>query len=149
MGHLTLVEGIGRSPKFNLRVIPERDYHASECCLAGGPVTNTLEPLHFEIEQSTDPATGALTTTFHCHGRLLSSTAADLKDEVRPLIGQGGHIVLDFADLSYVDSSGLGVLAGLKASAIREGYCRLIIVNIAPRVKDLLRLTNLLEMFTS
>ena len=47
---------------------------------------NTLEPLHFEIEQSTDPATGALTTTFHCHGRLLSSTAADLKDEVRPLV---------------------------------------------------------------
>jgi len=109
----------------------------------------TQETFHFEINKSTDAATGAAATTFVCHGRLTSQTGAQLKDAVKPLIGQGGRIVLDLGDVNYVDSSGLGVLVGLKASALHAGYCRLLLENLTPRVQDLLNLTNLIGLFKS
>jgi anti-anti-sigma factor len=61
----------------------------------------------------------------------------------------GGHIVLDLTDVSYVDSSGLGTLVGLKVSAVKEGYCKLELVNLSSRVKELLRLSNLTQLFAS
>jgi anti-anti-sigma factor len=54
--------------------------------------------------------------------------------------------VLDFADLSYLDSAGLGTLVNLKVSAIHQGYCTLEFVNLSPRVRELLSLTNLLDL---
>jgi anti-anti-sigma factor len=72
-----------------------------------------------------------------------------LKNTVKELIPQAGTIVLDFADVQYLDSSGLGVLVGLKASAMREGQCRLMLENLSPRVKDLLSLTNVASLFAS
>jgi anti-anti-sigma factor len=57
--------------------------------------------------------------------------------------------VLDLTDLAYLDSSGLGTLVGLKVSAAKEGYCRLELVNLSSRVKELLRLSNLTQLFAS
>lgn len=45
--------------------------------------------------------------------------------------------------------AGLGALVGLKASAIKEGYCTLVLANLSPHVRELLRLTNLTQMFSS
>ena len=61
----------------------------------------------------------------------------------------GGRIVLDLTDVSYLDSSGLGTLVGLKVSVLREGYCILELVNLSPRVKELLRLSNLTNLFST
>jgi hypothetical protein len=38
---------------------------------------------------------------------------------------------------------------GLKVSAINRGLCVLELVNLTPRVKKLLSITNLLELFSS
>jgi anti-anti-sigma regulatory factor len=38
---------------------------------------------------------------------------------------------------------------GLKVSALREGYCTLTLVNLSPRVKELLRLSNLTQLFAT
>jgi anti-anti-sigma factor len=46
-----------------------------------------------------------------------------MKDVVKPLIPEGGRIVIDLGDLSYMDSTGLGALVSLKASAIKQGLC--------------------------
>jgi anti-anti-sigma factor len=102
----------------------------------------------YELEESTD-ARGWKTTTIHCHGRLVNQTAGQLKELVKPLIPQGGRIVLDFADLEYVDSSGLGALVGLKVSALHQGLVKLELANLSPRLKDLLKLTNLTQIFGS
>lgn len=102
------------------------------------------EVFHYEVEKS-----GNLKTTIRCHGKLVSGATGPLKNEVKELIPQGGNIVLDFADLQYLDSSGLGVLVGLKASAMREGSCRLTLENASPRVKDLLSLTNVASLFAT
>jgi anti-anti-sigma factor len=110
--------------------------------------TTPQTTLEFEIEKSKDPH-GQSITTIICHGRLVSETSAQIKEVIKPLIPEGGIIRLDLTDLNYMDSSGLGTLVGLKVSALREGYCRLELVNLSPRVADLLRLSNLSQLFSS
>src|SRR5271167_133693 len=101
---------------------------------------------HYEVEASEDESAGPLTTVI-CHGRVVSETAGQIKEFVKPLIPKGGRIVLDLTDVSYLDSSGLGILVGLKVSAVKEGYCKLELVNLSPRVKELLSLSNLTRLF--
>jgi anti-anti-sigma factor len=109
-------------------------------------VSNTSEP-HFEVESSVED--DVKVTTVKCHGRLESQTAGELKDLVKPLIAEGGHIVLDLTDVRFVDSLGLGTLVGLKVSAINQGFCTLTVVNLTPRIQELLKLTNLTKLFSS
>ena len=103
---------------------------------------------HYEVEESQD-ATGWKTTTIHCHGRLVNQTAGQVKELVKPLIANGGRIVLDFGDLEFLDSSGLGALVGLKVSALHQGLCKLELENLSPRLKDLLKMTNLTQLLGS
>jgi anti-anti-sigma factor len=103
---------------------------------------------HSEIEKSGDEATGRVIRVI-CHGDLVNQTANQLKDVVKPLIADGGKIILDLADVNFVDSLGLGTLVGLKVSAISAGYCTLEFEHLTPRVQELLRLTKLVELFKS
>jgi anti-anti-sigma factor len=102
----------------------------------------------YEIQESGDEHSGFV-TRITCHGRLVNETSNEVKNLVKPLIMRGGKIVLDFADLNYLDSSGLGALVGLKVSAIKEGYCKLELENLSPRLKELLRLSSLTQLFSS
>jgi anti-sigma B factor antagonist len=80
---------------------------------------------------------------------LVSHTAEQLRESVKPLIPLGGHILLDMTDVNFMDSMGLGTLVGLKVSALREGFCSLELVNITPRIREQLHLTNLTKLFGS
>ena len=102
----------------------------------------------YEIQKSEDEATGPITTIL-CHGKVVSETSAQVKEVVKPLIPLGGRIVVDLGDVGQLDSSGLGALVGLKASAINQGYCSLEFANMTPRVLELLRITHLTQMFSS
>lgn len=101
-----------------------------------------------EVEKSGDPATGRVARVI-CHGELVNQTAGQLKDVVKPLIGDGGRIVLDLDDVSFVDSMGLGSLVGLKVSAVGAGYCTLEFEHLSKRVQELLQLTKLADLFKS
>jgi anti-sigma B factor antagonist len=57
--------------------------------------------------------------------------------------------MIDLGDVSYVDSSGLAVLVGLKVSALNKGLGRLEFENLTPRIKELLNLANLTKLFSS
>jgi anti-sigma B factor antagonist len=103
---------------------------------------------HYEVEETVDESK-YVTTTIHCHGKLVSSNSPEIRELVAPLIQRGGKIVLDLTDLDYLDSSGLGALVSLKVSAINRGLCVLELKNLTPRVKKLLTITNLLQMFSS
>jgi anti-sigma B factor antagonist len=111
-------------------------------------VTNPSEVVfHCDVESSVEE--GVKVTTVRCHGRLINQTAGEVKEIVKPLIPQGGVIVIDLSDVTYLDSLGLGTLVGLKVSAINEGYCTLRLENLSPRIQELLRLTNLTKLFAS
>jgi anti-sigma B factor antagonist len=71
-----------------------------------------------------------------------------MRDLVKPLISEGGHIVIDFANLKYLDSLGIGTLVGLKVSAINKGFCKLEFVNLTPRMRELLTIANLTQLFS-
>lgn len=108
------------------------------------------DSFHCEVEESPDrDQYGNRVTTVKCHGRVLGETSSKLKDMVRPLIESGGRIILDLGDVSSLDSSGLGALVGLKASALNKGLCILEFRNMTPRVMDLLRITKLTQLFSS
>ena len=73
------------------------------------------ESFHCEVEKLKDKdERGNQVTTVKCHGRLFAETAGKMKVELKPLISQGGRIVVDLGDVNYLDSAGLGALVGLK-----------------------------------
>ena len=111
-------------------------------------VMSTAASLTYEVEKSGDVATGRL-TTIALHGKVVTENTADLKALLKPLIASGGRIVLDFSDVSYLDSSGLGALVVLKMSSIKTGFGTLEFEHLSQRVQELLRLTNLTELFKS
>ncbi len=101
----------------------------------------TPPPLTLDIEEFGDTA---LVT---CHGRLLSSTSDFLYQPVSKLILTHKHVVLDLSDLTGMDSMGLGSLVRLFVSATGKGHT-LQLRNLGKKVRDLLILTNLLNIFT-
>ncbi len=104
-------------------------------------VTPSSPPFGYELELSGD------TTLVKCHGRVVSETAGDLKQLIKPMIPKCRRIVLDLTDVSFVDSSGLGTLVGLKVSAGAAAYCTLEFINFSPHVKELLKITKLNQLF--
>jgi anti-anti-sigma factor len=107
-----------------------------------------LDSLHCDVEHAPNDQFGNTVTIVKCHGRLINDTSERFKEIIKPLIPRGGRIVLDLADISQLDSSGLGTLVSLKVSAINHGYCMLELTNLTPRILELLRITNLVPILT-
>jgi len=105
------------------------------------------EIFRYELTATEDAENGR-TTTVTCHGRLTSQNSNEIEAVVKPMIQSGGRILIDLTDLLYLDSSGLGTLVALKVSAINKGYCKLELINLTPKVKQLLTMTNLMELFS-
>lgn len=69
-----------------------------------------------------------------------------LKDTVQNLIASGRkHVVLNLADVSYVDSSGLGALVAVFLSARKQSGA-LKLLNPSKRLHDLLAIAKLLTV---
>ncbi len=109
--------------------------------MAANPVVPTPE-LQFETK------TTETETIFHLTGKIVSSTSAQFRDTAKNLIPEKRTIILDLSGVTYVDSSGLGILVGIWVSA-RRGGCELKLVNVSDRIKELLRLTNLDKLFAT
>ena len=92
--------------------------------------------------------TGDDETIIECSGRIVDGDEATaLRQVVKRLIAQGTkHIVLNLAGVRYIDSGGLGVLAGLHTSALHTGS-HLRLVNPTPQTAKLLRITHLVTFF--
>jgi len=85
-------------------------------------------------------------TIVRCAGRFTSATSDLLRSTVRDLIPETRTIVLDLTDVSYMDSSGLGVLAGLYISA-KKANCRLRLINLNQRLKEVFSISRLAQVF--
>ena len=81
-------------------------------------------------------------------GRMIASeNPGRLKDKVTSLIFQGEkRIILNLANVTYVDSSGLGEMVACHGSAVRGGG-EVKLANAGKRINDLLVMTRLLTVF--
>lgn len=81
-------------------------------------------------------------------GRItLGEGASTVREALRTLAKEGQkNIVLNFQDVSYIDSSGLGTLVASFATLGSSG-AKLKLLNLASRVKDLLLITKLHTVF--
>ncbi len=70
-----------------------------------------------------------------------------LKDKVNSLVNQGHKkIILNLADVPYIDSAGLGEIVRTYTTVSRQGG-HLKLVNLTKRITDLLSITKLLTVF--
>ena len=91
------------------------------------------------IEQSVSPKG---TVTLVCRGRITLETASHFRSEVKNLASQHKLLLADLSAVHSVDSAGLGIIFTTYVSAKSRG-CDLTLVNVHPRIKDLLNITNL------
>ena len=70
-----------------------------------------------------------------------------VKERIKDLLGDGQkRILLNLAEVNYIDSAGLGSLISAYTTAKREGGS-LKLVNLTKRIKDLLAITKLITVF--
>lgn len=98
------------------------------------PITNP--------ELKLDVAATPEETLVRCIGKLIYTSAGALQTELRRLIPETKRVVLDLAAMTYLDSFGLGVLAGAHLSAKRQQR-QLKLINLSPQALQLVQVTNL------
>lgn len=105
------------------------------------PQAAAVSVLTLDVERKND------VSTVKCHGKLVMGVCDVLASKVRELIPRSKRIVLDMTDLKNMDSLGLGTIVRLYVSAKAGGSC-LVLVNVGPRVREVLGITNLLSVLT-
>jgi anti-sigma B factor antagonist len=81
-------------------------------------------------------------------GRItLGEGSSALRDAIRERSGKGHQkILINLSDVSYMDSSGMGMLVSGFATVTNQGG-QLKLMNVTNRVKDLLLITKLYTVF--
>ncbi len=79
-------------------------------------------------------------------GKIDTASAPALEKEVMAATDETADLVLDFADVTYISSSGLRVL--LKAQKKMNAKGKLVLVNVSDAVKDVLDLTGFIDILT-
>lgn len=77
----------------------------------------------------------------------LGEGSGTLRDTVAEVSGKGNKsILLNMADVTYIDSAGLGEMVGSYTSVTNKGG-QLKMVNLQNKVKDLMQITKLHTVF--
>ncbi|MBZ5568821.1 MAG: STAS domain-containing protein [Acidobacteriia bacterium] len=82
-----------------------------------------------------------------CKGRIVfGEETAFLRHQVKDLLHESRQIVLNLADVHYIDSTGVGELVSLYTSARNRGGS-IKLAGLTGRVKDVLQITKLATVF--
>jgi anti-sigma B factor antagonist len=80
-------------------------------------------------------------------GRLTSFEIGALRESISRLLKQGRkNIVLNLSGLQYLDSSGIGELARVYVSVVKESG-EMKVVGLSPKVEEILKITQLYQVF--
>lgn len=86
-------------------------------------------------------------TIVDCRGRIVfGDESMKLREIVKDLLKTSRNLVINLAEVNYIDSGGLGTLVGLYTSA-RGGGGQIKLANLTHRVGELLQVTKLLTVF--
>jgi len=80
-------------------------------------------------------------------GRLTFFEASALRDSVQQLLRERrNNILLNLSGLNYLDSSGIGELARLYVTVVKQGGA-MKVVGLTPRVEEVLKVAHLSQVF--
>lgn len=83
----------------------------------------------------------------NCKGRIvMGDETAFLRHQVRDLMNDHSRIILNLAEVDYVDSTGIGTLVGLYSAAESLG-ANIVLAALTKRIQDLLQITKLVSVF--
>lgn len=87
-------------------------------------------------------------TILDLSGRItLGEGSVQLRDGIRDLLAKGSkNILLNLADVNYIDSSGIGELVSAYTTVRNQGG-ELKLLNLTKKVHDLLQITKLYTVF--
>jgi anti-sigma B factor antagonist len=86
-------------------------------------------------------------TVVHCVGRIVfGDEASYLRTELKKVLANSKKVLLNLADVSYIDSGGLGTLVGVYSSA-RAAGAEIKLSGLGQRVRDVLQITKLVTVF--
>jgi anti-sigma B factor antagonist len=87
-------------------------------------------------------------TVLDLSGRItLGEGSVQLRDAVRDLLAKGSKLILlNLADVNYIDSSGIGELVSAYTTVRNQGG-ELKLLNLTKKVHDLLQITKLYTVF--
>ncbi|MFN7921807.1 MAG: STAS domain-containing protein [Bryobacteraceae bacterium] len=87
-------------------------------------------------------------TVVDASGRItLGEGSSDLRDQIAKLVAAGNKkVLLNMADISYIDSSGIGELVSGYTTVTNQGG-KLKLLSLTKRVQDLLQITKLYTVF--
>ncbi len=80
------------------------------------------------------------------HGELTLNNRERAQQEIEPLLLENKNIVIDGADLIYVDSSGLGMFLEINNKLKQKGLYSLVFTNLVPVVRKSLEVTHLVQI---
>ncbi|MEH2391609.1 MAG: STAS domain-containing protein [Nostoc sp.] len=81
------------------------------------------------------------------NGNLNATTSQDFRQNINNILETGAKIVLvDFKDVTFMDSSGLGALV-LAFKTLRAADSKLVLCSISEQVRILFELTNMDKVF--
>ena len=87
-------------------------------------------------------------TVVDMSGRItLGEGCTQLRELVRDQLGKGSkHLLLNLADVTYIDSSGIGELVSSFTTVTNQGG-QLKLLNLTKKIHELLAITKLLTVF--
>jgi anti-sigma B factor antagonist len=84
-----------------------------------------------------------------CSGRIVfGDEASYLRETIKKDLAENNKLVLNLANVTYIDSGGIGTLVSLFTTARNAGG-DIKLVNLTKRVGDLLQITKLITVFES
>ncbi len=87
-------------------------------------------------------------TLLDCSGKItLGEGTMAVRNSVRDILkGNGKKIILNLADVNYIDSSGIGELVSTYTTVTNSGG-QLKLLNLTKKIQELLAITKLLTVF--
>lgn len=99
-----------------------------------------VEHMKIEVREGDDGPTVALA------GELDLASAPVLREVAEPAIDEGRPIVIDLRELTFIDSTGLGAIAGLERRA-RDAGVRFSLVEGPANIQRVFEVSGTLDVF--
>lgn len=79
-------------------------------------------------------------------GRLDTTTAPELENELKESLGGISMLILDFAELEYISSAGLRVILSAQKAMNKQG--KMIVRNVNSEVNEVFEITGFSDILT-